>query len=305
MCIVFERRRAQEQDVPAQARDRCDRSPGRVARVAGRAAESLGLVHDEEIDACAHGQVGQLRPLRQHLQGDHGTTMNVEGVEVGTEITCHVGEALRIEQREHLVILAPQLTEPLNGQDIWCDDETALDLPGVDQPIQDERGFDRFPEAHFVGEQPAHGIAGRRAFRDVQLVRKQADASAEERTQTIGLAERQKAQNVQPGDEVLDVVEIAQREPLEQRALELDRPQGVGRRRAPVRQLERSVRESPDNRRVFLRVDDADRPPGTEIDRLQRIRVRGEPQRRARSRERRRGAPAPRARSRVRCPAPD
>ena len=143
VCIVFERRGAQEQDVTAQARDRCDRSPGGVARVAGRAAESLCLVHDEQVDAGAYGLVGQLRPLRQHLQGDHGTTMNVEGVEVGTEIARHVGEALRIEQREHLVVLAPELTEPLNGQDIGCDDETALDLPGVHEPIQDERGLDR------------------------------------------------------------------------------------------------------------------------------------------------------------------
>ena len=131
-------------------------SPG----MAGRAAESLRLVHDEQIDARLHGLVGQLRPLDQHLQGDDGATMHVEGVEVGTEIACHVGEARRIEQREHLVILAPQLAEPLHGQDIGRDDETALDLPGVDEPIQDQRRLDRFPEADFVGEQPAHRIAG-------------------------------------------------------------------------------------------------------------------------------------------------
>ena len=188
------------------------------------------------------GQVGQLRPLGQHLQGDHGATMNVEGVEVGTEITRHVGEALRIEQREYLVIFAPQLTEPLNGQDIWCDDETAFDLPGVYKPIQDERGLDRFSEAHFVGEQPAHRVAGRRAFRDVELVRKQADASAEERPQAVSFAKRQELQNVEASDEILDVVEIAQREALEQRAFELQRPQCVGGRRAPVRQSQRPVR---------------------------------------------------------------
>jgi hypothetical protein len=37
-----------------------------------------------------------------------------------------------------------------------------------------------FAETDFVGEQPAHGIAGARALGDVQLVREKTDASAEE-----------------------------------------------------------------------------------------------------------------------------
>ncbi len=48
--------------------------------------------------------------------------------------------------------------------------------------IKDQAGFDRLAEADFVGEQPADGICGRRAFGHIQLVREQANASAEERT---------------------------------------------------------------------------------------------------------------------------
>ena len=115
-------------------------------------------------------------------------------------------------------------------------------LPGVHEPIEDERRFDRLAEADFVGEQPAHRIAGGRALRDVELVRKQPDAAAEERAQAVGLAKREEAQDVQADQEVLDVVEIAQREPIEERAFELQRPQLVGRAGAPVGQPHLPVR---------------------------------------------------------------
>ena len=122
-----------------QARDRRDRAPAGLAGVARRAAESLCFVHHQQVDSRSHGLVGQLRALDQHLQRDHRTTMHVERVEVGAEVARHVGEALRIEQREHLVVLPPELAQPLDGQGIRRDDEAAFDLPGVHEPIQDER----------------------------------------------------------------------------------------------------------------------------------------------------------------------
>ena len=180
MRIVFEWSGAQKEDMTTQACDRRDRSPASVAWVTRRTPESLCFVDHQQVDSRSHRLVGELRALRQHLQRDHDATMHVERVELGTEIARDVGEALRIEKREHLVVLAPELTEPLNGQDIGCDDETAIDLPGVHQPIQDERRLDGLSEAHFVREQPTYGVAGARALRDVELVRKEPDASAEE-----------------------------------------------------------------------------------------------------------------------------
>ena len=87
--------------------------------------------------------------------------------------------------------------------------------------------------------------------RRVELVRKETDAAAEERPQAVGFAKSQEVQDVQAGHEILDVIEIAQSEPLEERAFELHGPQRVGRRRAPVRKLQRPVRESRDDRRVL------------------------------------------------------
>ena len=229
--------------------------------------------------------LGQLRALGEHFEGDDDTTVRVEGVELGTEIARHVGEALRIEKREHLVVLAPELTQPLNGQGIRCDDETAIDLPGVHEPIQDERRFDGLSEAHFVSEQPTHGVAGARALRDVELVGKEPDASAEEGAQAVGFAKSQEVQDVEAGHEILDVIEIAHGESLEKRAFELQWPQRVGGRRAPVGQSQHPVRESSDDRRLLPSLGDPDRPARAEIDRAQGVGVRCQPQRRPRARK--------------------
>ncbi len=87
------------------------------------------------------------------------------------------------------------------------------------------------PEAHLVGEQPAHRVAGAGALRDVELVREEPDASAEKRAQAVGFAQVEQVQDIEAGDEIVDLVEIAEGEALEQRAFELQRPQRVRRPR--------------------------------------------------------------------------
>ena len=62
------------------------------------------------------------------------------------------------------------------------------------------------------------GIARGRALGDVQLMREQPDASAEERSEAAGLASREQVQDVEPRQEVFGLVDVARGEPLEQRA---------------------------------------------------------------------------------------
>src|SRR4029453_10509034 len=105
-----------------------DSAPGRIARVAGRTPETLRLVHDEQIDSRSHRLIGQLRTLDQHVDRDHDTAMHVEGVEVGTKVARDIGEARGVEQRENLVVLSPELTQPLHRQGFWYDDKRAFDF---------------------------------------------------------------------------------------------------------------------------------------------------------------------------------
>ena len=114
--------------------------------------------------------------------------MNVERVEAGAEVAGDVGQPRRVEQREDLVILAPQLAEPLHGQRLGRDDEAAVELLRVQQPVHDQRRFDGLAEADLVGEQPSHRQPGGRPFGDVELMRKQADAAAEKRAEAVRLA---------------------------------------------------------------------------------------------------------------------
>jgi hypothetical protein len=186
--VVFERGRAQEENVTTEARDRRNRPPAGLARVARRSAESLCFVDDEQINSRGRGLIGQLRAFRQHLQRNHCAAMHVERVEVRAEVARHIGKALRVKEREHRVVLPPELTQPLDGQRIRRDHQAAFHLPGVHEPIQDERGFDSLPEANFVGEQPADRIAGARSLRHIELMREEPHTSAEKRAQAVGFA---------------------------------------------------------------------------------------------------------------------
>ena len=221
MRVVFERRRAEQQDVPPERGDRRDRAIRRPARMPGRTPQPLRLVDDEQVDAGRHRLRGQLRPLDQRLERDHRAAMDVERVEAGAEVARDVGQARRIEQREHLVILAPQLAQPLHRQRLGRDDQAALDLLRVQQPVHDQRGFDGLAQADFVGEQPPHRHPRGRAFGDVQLMREQPDAPAEERSEAARLTRREQVQDVESRQEVFGVVDVARGQPLEQRPVAL------------------------------------------------------------------------------------
>ena len=250
-----------------------------------RTSEPLGFVDHQKVDARAHCLVGELRALDQHLQRDHRASMKVEGIEACTKIALRVGEALRVEECEDLVILPPEFAQPLDRQRIRRDDEAALDLSGMHQSIQDERRFDGLAQTDLVGEQPSHWIRGARPFGDVKLVWEQPDASPKEGAQAVGLAKRQEVQDAHPRHEVLDVVEVTKGEALEECAFELERPERVWRRSASVRELQGSIREARDDPGFFSSRGDSYRPSGTQIDREQRIRAGRQSKRGSRARE--------------------
>ena len=123
--VVVEGDRGEQQEVAAQGGDLRHRAPRRAARVAGRAAQAVGLVHHEEVDAGLGGAGRQLRPRDQCLQGDHGAPVDVERVEVGTVVPRDVGEPRLVEQHEDLVVLPPQLAQPLHGQGLGRDHQAS------------------------------------------------------------------------------------------------------------------------------------------------------------------------------------
>ena len=191
-----------------------DRAPGGASRVPGRAAQPVGLVHHEEVDARLHRAGGELGPRDERLEGDHRAPVDVEGVEVGAVVPDHVGEPRVVEQHEDLVVLPPELAEPLDGERLGGDHEAPLRAPRPDEAAQDEAGLDRLPEADLVGQEPAHGVRGGGALGRVKLVGEQPDAAAEEGAEARGLAQRGEVQGVEAEGEVLDRVDLARGEPL-------------------------------------------------------------------------------------------
>ena len=171
MGVVFERRRAEQQYVPSERGYRRNRAIWRPAWMPWRAPQTLGLVNDQQVDASRHRLPGELRSFNQRLECDHRAAMGVERVESGAEVARDVGQARRVEEREHLVILAPQLAQPLHRQRLRHDDQAALDILCMQQAVHDQRRFDGLAQPHFVGEKPPHRHPRGGAFRDVQLMR--------------------------------------------------------------------------------------------------------------------------------------
>ena len=119
----------------------------------------------------------------------------------------------------------------------------------------------------------------------MQLVREEPYASAQERAQAVGLAQCEQVQDVEPRQEIAELVHVAEQQALEQGALELDWPQRVGRHGLPVGQPDRAVAQPRGNRGFLVRRRDPHGAADAEVHRHQRIRVGPEAQGRARMRE--------------------
>ena len=215
MRIVLQRRRAEEQDVASERGDRRDGPVAGFAGMARRTPQPLRLVHHQQVDPRVHGLRGQLRLFDELLERDHGSPMNVERIETRTEVPLDVGQPRTVEQREDLVIFAPQLAQPLNRQRLGRRDEAALDPLRVQQPVHDQRRLDGLAEPDLVGQQPAYWQPHRRALGHVELVREQVHASAKEGAEAIGLAGRQQVKHLEAGQEAVGLVALAGREPFE------------------------------------------------------------------------------------------
>ena len=254
MDVVLERRGREQEHVAAEAGDGRDRAPGAVAGVAGRPAEPMRLVDHHEVDARRHRLLRQPRARDERLQRDDGPAMHVERVEVGAEVARHVGQPVLVEEGEHLVVLPPHLAQPLHGQRLRGHDEAALDAVRAHQAVQDEAGLDRLAQADLVREEPAHGVGGARALRGVELVREEPDAAAEERAQAARLAQGGEVQRVQADREVLERVDRAGGETLDEGG------RGVERLRILVRHRHQGVAGLGQAQARAVRELDHDRP---------------------------------------------
>ncbi len=225
--VLLEWGRREQQQVAAEIRDGTDRPVGRVAGVTRRAAQVMRLVDDQQVDACLDRLPADVRVVPQTLQTEHDRAVGVEGIEAPAVVPLDVREALVVQQHEDLVVLAPQLAEPLHGQRLRGDDEHPLGATGAHQVVEDQAGLDGLAQADLVGQQPAHGVGARGALGHVELVGEQVDPAAEKRPQAVSLAQRRQVQRVQPQREGLEAGHLARGQPLGQRVSGIERPQLV------------------------------------------------------------------------------
>ena len=283
--VVVERDRGEEQHVPAARGDRLDRAPGRVARVTGRPAQAVGFVDDQQVDAGVDAELGQPRLRDERLDRHDRAPVHVERIEARAILARHVGEPLVVEQHEDLVVLAPQLAEPLDRQSVGRDHEAALGAAGPQEAAQDQARLDGLAEAHLVGEEPPHRVGRARARGRVELVGEEPDATAEEGAEALRFAPLEEVQRVEAVREVLDGVEVARGEPLDEVVARVDRPEVRGVDDAPVREAEAAVALGRGDTGLLAARGEAHAAAGVEVERGERRGVRREPQLSAGARE--------------------
>src|SRR5688500_3052511 len=104
-------------------------------------------------------------------------------------------------------------------------------------------------------------------------MREQSNPAAEKRAEPIRFTQRQQMQDVDPRDEVGDVVEIANGETLDQRAFQVERPQPVRALDLSVRQCEGTVIADVGDRGFSAPSGNADWTAGAEIDWNERVSI--------------------------------
>jgi hypothetical protein len=105
----------------------------------------------------------------------------------------------------------------------------------------------------------------------MQLMREEAHASPKERTESVGLAQRQQMQDLEPENEICGLVGVTCRQPLEQRAFELKRPQFIRRRYLLVGKAQAAIGKPQVDDGLLTSGEDPDVTTRTEIDRQERI----------------------------------
>ena len=160
--------------------------------------------------------------------------VGLERVEAFAVVLRDVLPPLAVEEHERLVELPVQLAEPLDRERGGRDDERAVGPVGAQEAREDETGLDRLAEADLVGEQPAHRVRRGRPLGDVELVREERDAPAEERAEAGRLPDLGEPEPVEPVPERGRPIGLERREPLDGIVGRRERPQEDRVHRAPV-----------------------------------------------------------------------
>jgi len=145
--------------------------------------------------------------------------VGLERIEAVTVVPLDVAQSRLVEEHEYLMVLAPQLAEPLHGQRVGRHDQCAVGPAGVQQMVEHETGLDGLAQPDLVGQQPAYRVAARRALGRVELMREETNTPTEKRPESVGLACRGEVQHVEAHRELLGRVDVAAGEPVGQRTV--------------------------------------------------------------------------------------
>jgi hypothetical protein len=151
----------------------------------------MGFVDDDDVPTGGEGLVAAEfgGGIRSGEERD-GAERELRGEKrVLRGVARFAGEAAGfVVDAEPEIEAAEQLDEPLVRERFGDENEDAFRLTDGEEALEDEAGLDGFAEAHFVGEEHARQLARGDLVENVELVRDEFEATAEE-TAHVGLAE--------------------------------------------------------------------------------------------------------------------
>jgi hypothetical protein len=187
--VVLEGSGGQQQHSASLRRDLCYRPVRRIAGMTGPALQMMSFVDHQQIDAGCDRLADQECIVGQPLLGDDHPAVDVERIEVLSLVSGDVIDSLVVDQHKDLMMLTPELTEPLYCQSFGRNHQHPFRSASVDQAVHDQAGFDGLAEPDAISQQPAHRLTLAGCLGSMELMRVEPDPATEERAEPIGLAQ--------------------------------------------------------------------------------------------------------------------
>src|SRR5262245_1136747 len=141
----------------------------------------MRFVDDKNVPTCCQCLLSSLFVLYEQADAAQNELVVEEWILMRIDVLNRLA-SLFIEDMEPEIEAAKQFNEPLVDQRLRHENQHTFRPAGENEPMKNKTSFDRFAEAHFIGEQDSRRESSGDFRSNEELVRDQIDARSNEAT---------------------------------------------------------------------------------------------------------------------------